>query len=90
MDNLEFHNKVGLKLERLTNERGKSVFTADEIDKGAFVDAMLSVLGVESKQLNQYAVFFGKCAEYQGKGKLEIPDNEAKVLFEVFEAIITK
>ena len=77
-------------MERLTNERGKSAFTADEIDKGAFVDAMLSVLGVEPKQLNQYAVFFGKCVEYRGKRKLDIPDNEAKGLFEVFETIIKK
>ena len=90
VDNLKFHNVVGLKLERMTKEQGTKTFTADEIDGGEFIDAMLNVLGVDPKQLNSYSEFFSKCTEYHGKKKLDIPDNEAMALFDVFETIINR
>ena len=90
MENLKFHNAVGQKLERLTEKRGTRAFTADEIDCGMFVDAMMDVLRIDPSKIPLYSLFFSKCGEYYGKHKYDIPDDEAVALFEAFEAIIEK
>lgn len=88
MENLKFHNTVGQKLEELTKKRGTRAFTADEIDSGMFVEAMLDVLRADTKKLPLYSDFFNKCNDYYGIHKYGIPDDEAIALFDIFRTII--
>lgn len=87
MEGLKFHNTISLPLEKITQERGTRAFTADEIDAGAFVDAMLNVLCLNPKMLPLYSAFFSKSNELHGKHKHDISYEEAKSLYETFKAI---
>ena len=88
--NGNFHNYIAIPLEKLTDKMGKQSFTANEIEMGSFVEAMLDILSVDPKKLPQYAVFYSKCCDYLGKRKADIPDNEATTLYDTFKAIIDK
>lgn len=88
MASLHFHNSVARKLEKASEEMGTRAFTADEIEGGQFVDAMLDVLRIDPTKIPLYSLFFSKCGEYYRKHKYDIPDDEAQTLFETFEAII--
>ena len=83
-DHWNFHNYVAIPLEKLTSKD----YSADEIETGAFVEAMLSVLSIDSEKLSLFANFFGKCNEFLGKRKSEISDEDAKTLFETLKLII--
>ena len=85
-----FHNYIALPLEKITAQHGKRDYTADEIETGLFVDAMLDVLRLPPEELHQYCMFFTKCAQYYGKRKHDIPDSEAIALFDAFKTIIDK
>ncbi|MBE6926161.1 MAG: hypothetical protein E7461_04885 [Ruminococcaceae bacterium] len=85
-DHWNFHNYVAIPLEKLTSKD----YSADEIETGAFVEAMLSVLSADAQNLPLYATFFSKCNTLLGKKKSEIPDEDAAALFEAFKLIIEK
>ena len=90
MASLYFHNSIARELEKASEEMGTKAFTADEIEGGQFVDAMLDILRIDPAKIPLYSLFFSKCCEYYGKHKYDIPDREAQALFETFEAIIEK
>jgi hypothetical protein len=85
-----FHNHIARHLEEITAQHGKRDYTADEIETGCFVEAMLDVLRISPEKLSQYSKFFTKCEEYYGKRKHDIPDSEAIALFDAFKAINDK
>lgn len=85
-----FHNYIALRLEEITAQHGKRDYSADEIETGLFVEAMLDVLQVPPEKLPQYSKFFTKCAEYYRKCKHDIPDDEAIALFDAFNVIFSE
>ena len=87
-DTWNFRNYVAIPLEKITLAASAKGYTADEIEAGSFVEAMLSVLVIDKEKLPLYATFFNKCNDYHGKGKSDIPNEDAKALFEAFKLII--
>lgn len=85
-----FHNHIARRLEEITVQYGKKDYKSDEIETGLFVEAMLDVLRIPPEKLSLYSEFFTKCAEYYGKRKHDIPDDEAIALFDTFNAIIDR
>ena len=83
-----FHNYIAIPLESILCKNSGKDYTADEIEAGSFVEAMMSVLSADPGKILQYAYFFEKCSEFIGKGNQDIPDDDAKRLFETFKAII--
>ena len=88
MTGWNFHNYIALPLEKITTQHGKRDYTADEIETGLFVEAMLDVLRISPEKLPQYAKFFAQCVEYSGKRKYDIPDDESIALFDAFREMI--
>lgn len=86
METWNFHSYIALKLEHLCQEADlPHKFSADEIECGDFVEAMLQLLarkGIDN------AEFKRRCAPYKGLeiGNWEnaIPEKEAKSIFDDF------
>lgn len=84
-----FKNFIGIPLEK----RGERIFgadawfSADQIQDGSFVDAMLKILSTLPANPHELKAFSKKCSAFAGKTALEIGNETAKVLFEEFERI---
>ncbi len=88
-DNWNFHADVALPLERYgRNIIGKSFVSADDIESGAFVDAILSILSVRIGNLNDISDFIDMCMPYNGKPSSQILNKTAQTIFLEFERLL--
>lgn len=89
MGNWNFRGYIALPLEEYGREySNNSRITADEIECGQFVHAMLSLLKIKSVDLKGVPGFVLLCEEYADKPASEIPEDKAKEMFEEFERLI--
>ena len=89
MENWNFHGYIALPLE----EYGRVYFgglriTADEIEGGDFVDAMLSILSVKFGDLKDIPDFIFLCEEYADLPGSKIPKEKAIEIFKEFERLV--
>ena len=89
MDNWNFRGYIAVPLEEYgRNCIGSTCKTADEIECGAFVEAMLSVLSMEFDSLDDLKEFTDWCSNYADLPASKIPKNVAKEIFEEFKRLM--
>jgi len=88
MAHWNFHNYIALPLEEYgKNYIGSSCKTADEIECGEFVDAMLSILSVKFGSLKEIPAFVDLCRDYEDLPASKIPKEKAIELFDEFKRL---
>lgn len=88
MDGWNFHSHIALPLETYGKQCiGQSFYTADEIESGNFVDAMLQILSIEYSDLSSVNDFIESCSIYSELSANEIPKEKSMELFKEFERI---
>ncbi len=84
-----FHSEIALPLEIMAKEESirlaDSEVKADDIETGAFVEVMLSILSKAHKTDKDFSV---KCFPYKGKTASEINGETAEELFDEFRVIL--
>lgn len=84
-----FHNYIAIPLEEIGEKYvGKTFAGAGDIDRGAFVDAMLQVLMIEFGGLDKVPEFVDDCREYDLVRGEDIPKEKAIELFEEFKRLL--
>lgn len=84
-----FHNYIAIPLEEIGEAYvGKTFASADAIDRGEFVDAMLQVLLIVFKSFDAIPEFVEACEEYALMPSHEIPKETAIELFEDFKRLL--
>ena len=84
-----FHGYIALPLEEYGKKHlGSSCRTADEIEGGDFVDAMLSILSVKFGDLKDIPDFIILCEEYVNLPASKIPKEKAIEIFKEFERLV--
>lgn len=86
--NWNFYGYIAVPLETYgRNLVGESFYSADEIEHGEFVSAMLQYISIKFNGLQEFAEFCSMCSEYDGVSANEIPENVAKDIFKEFMRI---
>ncbi len=89
MENWNFHSSIAVPLEACGRKYiGSTCKTADEIECGAFVEAMLSVLSIKFDSLDDLKEFTNWCGNYADLSASKIPPNVAKEIFEEFKRLM--
>lgn len=84
-----FRGYIAVPLEAYSRRIiGGTYDSADAIENGEFVDAMLKILSIEFNGLEEIKEFVDKCRDYEEKSASQIPNEIAKELFEEFEQIL--
>lgn len=85
-ENWNFHGYVAVPLEEYSKALlGDDFKSADEIDNGQFVDAMLQILIGIYGNLEDVAEFVDACRLYAGACSQNIPKEVAETLFSDFK-----
>ena len=88
-ENWNFHGYVAVPLEEYSKALlGDAFKSADEIDNGQFVDAMLQILIGIYGNLEDVAEFVDDCRVYANVRSLNIPKEAAKTLFSDFKLLV--
>ena len=89
MDGWNFHNYIAIPLEEHSRKYvGQSHITADEIEAGEFVAAMLQVLSAKYGDLKEVREFIEDIRRYADLPAREIPEETAKRLFKDFKLLL--
>lgn len=85
-----FHNFIAVPLEAYSRKYiGSQHTTANDIDSGAFVSAMLDVLLIVYGSFDDLVGFVDACGEYEGLSHHKIPEDVSKELFDDFRRLIS-
>lgn len=83
-----FHNYIAIPLEfDITRDSGnvdiKALFNADSIEHGKFAEAMITMLRLYThyQPNDEVDAFVKMCSGYMGRNALEIPEEEATLLY---------
>lgn len=87
-ENWNFHTFIAVPLEQIGKSIvGSSFLTADEIDNGQFVDAMLLVLSIlyGNEKIND---FYDCCRSFDRINGREMDKDEVEALFSDFKRLV--
>lgn len=88
-ENWNFHSYISFPLEEYSKALlGDDFKSADEIDNGQFVDAMLQILIGIYGNLENVAEFVDACRLYADVRSLDIPKEAAETLFADFKLLV--
>ena len=88
MDGWNFRGFIALPLEGYANKLTHGEYTtADEIERGDFVDVMLGALSIAYGNLEKIDWFVEMCQPFDKKPASEIPKEDAERLFHEFEVL---
>ena len=88
-ENWNFHGHIALPLEEYGRIFvGNSFRTADEIERGEFVGTMLAILLNKFGTLDGLQDFLGLCSDYMDLPATEIPEGNAKEIFNEFKRLV--
>ena len=83
-----FHNYIAIPLEMILKGIGIIAYTADDIESGEFVDAMIRALSFKFDNSDNYIEFKTLCEKYINLPSSKIPVEEAKNIFTKFEKLM--
>lgn len=99
-DGWNFHNDIAYSLENIAcknynwkDRPYRTIFDADAIEGGSFVEAMIILLREKtnySREIEDVNIFIDKCSKYFGKNGYEITPEKAQELFDEFKALIKR
>ncbi len=88
MGNWNFRGYIAIQLEEYSNQYLEdNTKTADEIESGAFVETMYSILDKKYKP-NEECNFTYMCSDYLDLPASKIPKEDAKKIFSEFERLM--
>lgn len=84
-----FHGYIALPLETTGRSiMGSTFFSADDIECGAFAEAMLSILSIRYGSLKELGDFVERCKDWYDMPAREIPEETVKELFQEFQRLL--
>ena len=89
MQNWNFHGYIALPLEKYGNKYiGSSFNTADEIECGEFVNAMINILLIKLGSFKDIKDFISLCEDYTDLPAIKIPKEKAIEMFDKFKHLV--
>lgn len=88
-ENWNYHTFVSIPLEDYGKKTiGRSFYSADDIDKGEFVDAMISILSFRFPNSETWKEFIDLCRPYTDVPLSKIGRENTIEIFEEFERLL--